>query len=88
VRKGVDALRERGFRRILTEGGPPLMGSMLAASVVEELFLTVSPKLLGGGPDRPPLTGDVGQAVRSDARLLSARRAGDHLLLRYGLTAG
>jgi riboflavin biosynthesis pyrimidine reductase len=88
VREGVGALRERGFRRILTEGGPRLMGSMLAASVVEELFLTVSPKLLGGGPDRPPLTGDVGPAVGSDARLLSARRAGDHLLLRYGLTAG
>ena len=34
----VDALRERGFDCILTEGGPRLMGSMLGASAVDELF--------------------------------------------------
>ena len=33
------------------------MGSMLEASVVEQLFLTISPKLIGGGPERPPLDG-------------------------------
>lgn len=85
-RAAVDALRERGFERILTEGGPRLMGSMLEASAVDELFLTVSPKLIGGRPGRLPLTdGAEGLDVGSAARLLSARRAGDHLLLRYAL---
>ena len=53
--KVIDGLRERGYQRILTEGGPSLMGSMLEASVVDELFVTISPKLLGG-EGGPPST--------------------------------
>ena len=82
----IDHLRERGFRRILTEGGPKLMGAMLEAGAVEQLFLTVSPKLIGGGPGRTPLTGDVDLLGTADGtRLLSARRADDYLFLRYEL---
>jgi riboflavin biosynthesis pyrimidine reductase len=82
----VNTLRTRGFERILAEGGPRLMGSMLEASLVDELFLTISPKLVGGGPDRPPFTdGAQGLSLDSSARLLSARRAGDYLLLRYAI---
>ncbi len=51
--------------------------------------LTISPKLIGGGPDRPPLTnGTEGLGLDSAAHLLSARRAGDYLLLRYGIGPG
>ena len=61
---------------------------MLEASVVDELFLTISPKLIGGGPDRPPLTdGAQGLGLDPSARLLSARRAEDYLFLRYAITA-
>jgi len=85
----VDLLRERGNERILTEGGPSLMGSMLRAGVVDELFLTVSPALLGGGPGRPPLTGAVDLLDRdAGARLIGVRRAADHLFLRYAIRAG
>lgn len=85
----IECLRERGYRRILTEGGPSLMGSMLEASVVDELFVTISPKLLGGAGDRPPLTGEADLLKQApDARLLSLRRADDYLFLRYGLGAG
>ena len=82
-------LRERGHRRILTEGGPSLMGSMLAAGVVEQLFLTISPKLLGGGEGRPPLTGETDLLETAlGGTLLGVRRAGDYLFLRYGLAGG
>jgi riboflavin biosynthesis pyrimidine reductase len=85
-RIAIETLRTRGFERILTEGGPRLMGSMLEASAVDELFLTISPKLIGGGPDRPPLTnGAKGLGLGSAARVLSVRRAGNYLLLRYAL---
>jgi riboflavin biosynthesis pyrimidine reductase len=82
----IDHLRERGYRRILTEGGPRLMGAMLEASVVDQLFLTISPKLIGGGPERAPLTDETDLLQRKvGARLLSIRRSEDYLFLRYGL---
>lgn len=88
-REVIARLRERGSRRILTEGGPRLMGSMLEASAVDELFLTISPKLLGGGEGRPPLTDstDLLQAGR-DGTLVDVRRSADHLFLRYRLAVG
>jgi riboflavin biosynthesis pyrimidine reductase len=82
----IDGLRDRGFHRILTEGGPKLMGSMLEAGAVEHLFLTISPKLVGGGQGRTPLTDDVDLLdIGDEMRLLSVRRAGDFLFLRYDL---
>lgn len=82
----IDRLRERGFQRILTEGGPRLMGAMLEASAVDQLFLTISPKLIGGGPERPPLSDGTDLLERDvGARLLSIRRSEDYLFLRYAL---
>jgi riboflavin biosynthesis pyrimidine reductase len=84
----IDRLRERGYQRILTEGGPRLMGAMVEASAVDQLFLTISPKLIGGGPERPPLTDETDLLEREvGARLLSIRRADDYLFLRYGLSS-
>jgi riboflavin-specific deaminase-like protein len=37
-----------GVRSVLCEGGPTLNSHLLAAGVVDELFLTLSPKLVGG----------------------------------------
>ena len=39
---------ERGVRSILCEGGPTLNSHLLAADLVDELFLTLNPKLVGG----------------------------------------
>jgi riboflavin biosynthesis pyrimidine reductase len=86
ARSAIDSLRERGYGRILPEGGPRLMGLMLRAAVVEELFLTVAPKLIGGGSDRPPLSDDADLLdMGTVRRLLSVRREGDYLFLRYAL---
>jgi riboflavin-specific deaminase-like protein len=42
-------LRERhGVRSVLCEGGPTLNSHLLAAGLVDELFLSLSPKLAGG----------------------------------------
>lgn len=42
------SLREEGVRALLCEGGPRLHGSLQAAALVDELFLTIAPKLSGG----------------------------------------
>ncbi len=46
------ALVERGMTQILSEGGPHLFGSLLAADAVDELCLTVAPLLAGPGAGR------------------------------------
>jgi riboflavin biosynthesis pyrimidine reductase len=42
------SLREEGVRALLSEGGPTLYGALQAAGLVDELFLTIAPKLAGG----------------------------------------
>jgi riboflavin biosynthesis pyrimidine reductase len=86
----VGALRTRGHRLILSEGGPHVLGSLLEAGLVEELFLTVSP-LLVGRPGDGRLALDEGADLLPggpvDGRLLGVRRDGGHLFLRYELAA-
>ena len=38
-----------GVQSLLCEGGPTLFGSLLDEHLVDELFLTLAPKLVGGG---------------------------------------
>jgi riboflavin biosynthesis pyrimidine reductase len=52
LRTGVEALRDRGLDQVLCEGGPHLFGSLLAADLIDELCLTVSPMLAGPGAGR------------------------------------
>jgi 5-amino-6-(5-phosphoribosylamino)uracil reductase len=60
----VAQLRDRGYQRLLCEGGPRLAASVLESGVVDELCLTVAPAImpadrlrgLAVGADRLPLT--------------------------------
>jgi riboflavin-specific deaminase-like protein len=44
--------QERGIRALLCEGGPRLHGELQAGALVDDLFLTIAPKLVGGGAPR------------------------------------
>ncbi|MEU6976697.1 MULTISPECIES: pyrimidine reductase family protein [unclassified Streptomyces] len=48
----VALLAERGLRRQLTEGGPRLLGQFVAAGVLDELCLSVSPTMTAGSAQR------------------------------------
>lgn len=85
-------LAARGYRRVLTEAGPRLLGQFLAAGVLDEVFLTVSPVVAGGVPGGRGLAGTVPLAppagrpsVGKPASLRSLRRHGSHLMARYTL---
>lgn len=41
-------LKGRGLRRVLTEGGPALLGSFVERGLLDELCLTIAPYLVGG----------------------------------------
>lgn len=49
---GLDALAARGLTRVLTEGGPTLLGALLEAGLVDEVCVTTTPQLVGPGPAR------------------------------------
>jgi riboflavin biosynthesis pyrimidine reductase len=74
------ALVERGLPQVLCEGGPHLFGSLLAADLVDELCLTVSPLLTGPGSGR--IIAGPGSAPHR-LRLGSVFYADGNLLLRY-----
>jgi riboflavin biosynthesis pyrimidine reductase len=75
-------LRARGVRALLSEGGPTLFHGLLAAGLVDELFITVSPLLTGDAAEIGILSG---ARLPEPARmtLSAALRAGDELFLRY-----
>jgi riboflavin biosynthesis pyrimidine reductase len=89
VREVVHLLSGRGYGRILMEGGPTLMGESLKARIVNELFLTLSPLIVGGGEVRPRPTLAAGvdllSATPLPGRLLSVHRSNEYLFLRYSL---
>jgi len=63
------ALAERGYARVLAEGGPTLNGQLAAAGLLDELCLTLSPLLAGGDAKRilagPALPSGPGWQIRS-----------------------
>jgi riboflavin biosynthesis pyrimidine reductase len=48
----LDLLAQRGLAHVLCEGGPALLGQLAGAGLLDELCLTISPRLVGPGPDR------------------------------------
>ncbi|HEY9438494.1 MAG TPA: pyrimidine reductase family protein [Streptomyces sp.] len=62
--RAVAELAERGLTRLLTEGGPRLLGQFVSAGVLDELCLTLSPMLTSG--DAPRIS--AGPAVRVPER--------------------
>jgi len=82
-------LRTRGCAHILSEAGPTILGSLLGAGLLDELFLTVSPLLAGRSGDDQRLGLVEGVALlperRAACRPLGVRRHGGHLFLRYGV---
>jgi riboflavin biosynthesis pyrimidine reductase len=83
------AAAESGGRSILTEGGPTLFGQFLRERAVDELFLTIAPRIAGRAPDQAR-TSLVERSAFSpedapETRLLSAKSADDLLLLRYAM---
>jgi len=71
---------EHGVARVLCEGGPTLIGSLARAGLLDELFLTLSPRLSGGDGLRP--VPNVGAKPRELSLLAHAEEDG-YLFTRY-----
>jgi len=76
--------RERGCRTVLCEGGGVLAAAFFAARAVDELYLTIVPRVLGG-KDAPTFVEGPGfdpNAIPA-ARIASLERIGEELFLVY-----
>ncbi len=82
--RAVRALGERGLHRLLTEGGPRLLGQLVAAGVLDELCLTFSPMLTAGGAQR--IAGGPTVAVPKRFELTSLLEEAGFLFSRYRRT--
>jgi riboflavin biosynthesis pyrimidine reductase len=88
LRTSLELLRGSGYEHVLSEAGPTTYAELVAAGLVDELFLTVSSVLAGRLGSRRRLGLVEGVELLPDSRvapaLRSVRRGGDHLFLRYG----
>jgi riboflavin-specific deaminase-like protein len=76
-------LRARNVRNVLLEGGGELHFSFAREHLVDEIYVTITPRLIGG--DAPSLLDGAGFLKKNHLKLelVSHRRIGDELYLRY-----
>lgn len=75
-----------GTKRILVEGGPTLLGSFLEENLIDEIFLTIAPKIFGNktGDSLTLVEGRLFEANKiKNLGLISTKTAGDELYIRY-----
>ena len=70
------ALAGLGYRRILAEGGPQLLGELAAAELLDELCLTISPLVASGGASRIAVGTSAVQSGRDSRCSTCSRRRG------------
>jgi riboflavin-specific deaminase-like protein len=73
------------IKRLVVEGGGELNDALFQADLVDELHLTICPKIFGGRA-APTISDGFGAGSLADAaqlRLRSARRVGDEIFLVY-----
>lgn len=80
-------LREAGASVVLAEGGPSLLGQLVAADLVDELCLTLSPALVAGESARVTHGPDLPDGL-APLRLVRVIEDGGVLLLRYVVERG
>jgi riboflavin-specific deaminase-like protein len=75
---------EHGIRSLVCEGGPTLLSYLIAAGLVDELFLSIAPKIVGGG-DEPQITTGRELLQPAGAELVWVCEAEGELFTRWRL---
>ena len=81
LKKLMNHLHSRGIRTLMLEGGGTLIRSMLESRLVDEIYLTIAPVILGDGIRW--INGGVGRKTELGYR--GCRRLGDQILLHYAI---
>lgn len=79
-------LNDNGYKTVLIEGGPTLLGSFLNENLLDEIFLTIAPKIFGTEKD---ITLTLVEGVLfsphkiKTLKLVSLKKINDEIFLRY-----
>lgn len=84
----VARLRSAGMPCVLTEGGPQLFHDLLEAGVVDELALTLAPRIVGGDHTRVVAGDPLGGASGLDAEIVHLLEEDGSLLGLWRLPRG
>ncbi len=80
------SLHKRGFQHVIIEGGPTIMGSFFKHDLIDEVFVTIAPKIFGNKPNTT-LSMVEGYLFPADkiktCALISVRKVNDEVYLRY-----
>jgi len=84
--QAVDYIKQQGVTNLLVEGGGQVLQQLIEAQILQELFLTVTPKVMGQ-VDAPNLFGDMSTFKPPALETMDSKIVGDeayfHFLLQY-----
>lgn len=81
-------LHQKGYQNVLVEGGPTLLGSFLKENLMDEIFLTIAPKIFGSKKD---MTLTLVEGILfppnqiKNLELLSVEKIDNEVFLRYAV---
>ncbi len=78
----------KGYKHILVEGGPTLLGSFLNENLIDEIFLTIAPKIYGSQnlTTKNLVEGQLFPPNQiKHLKLISVKKLKDELFLRYSV---
>jgi len=80
----VEELHKRGLKRLILEGGGEVHFPFAKAGLVDEWYITITPRLIGGRNSPSFLDGEgFVKKNHIQLKLVSLRRVKDELFLRY-----
>ncbi|MEO5666438.1 MAG: dihydrofolate reductase family protein [Bdellovibrionota bacterium] len=79
--KVFEKLKALGFKNVLVEGGGELMSDVMAAGLLQELYVTLTPWILGGRHNPSMVMGD--ETLWTRLELKKQRKLGQEIYLHY-----
>lgn len=85
LKKMAQDFHKKGYKRVLVEGGPTLIGSFLKENLLDEVFITIAPKIYGASDKTLTLVEGILFKPNKikEFKLISVKKVGDELFLRY-----
>lgn len=79
-------LYKKNYKNVLVEGGPTLLGSFLKEGLIDEIFITIAPKIFGSSQNSTKTLVEgilLPPEKIKKLKLISVKKLGSEVFLRY-----